>query len=89
VSRSVFSLIPRKPAASHMGVARCISQVAAVCRRGVTLPTVTSSPAMRTAEPKPVLTEDTGLSGTWISLDGTNAADGQEVYSVGEPASAA
>ena len=27
--------MPRKPAASHIGAARCISQVAAVCPQGV------------------------------------------------------
>jgi hypothetical protein len=52
--------MPRKPAASHTGTPRCISQVAAVWRRvwGVTLP---PSPASRTALLKTFLTEATGV----------------------------
>ena len=52
--------MPRKPAASHTGTPRCISQVAAVWRNvcGVTLP---GRPASLTALLKPFLTEAIGL----------------------------
>ena len=56
------SLIPRKPAASHIGAPFCISHVAAVWRSvcGVMLPSSVESCARQTGR-NAVLTDATGL----------------------------